>query len=94
MRKTIPMVVAASLLSGLAVVQAQQAERVQDRDARSVVQQPQLPDGFQMKDLKQIDNIRGRLADVTNYALTRGDFGKLVDQLAVFNRDQMKNWAR
>jgi len=95
MRKTIPMVVAASLLSGLAIAQAQQAQqadRTQERETRNVAQQPQLPDGFQMKDLKQIDNIRGRLADLTNYALTKGDFGKVVDQLAVFNRDQMKNW--
>jgi len=92
MRKTLPLVVAASLLSGIAVVQAQQAQRATDREERNVAQQPSLPDGFQMKDLKQIDNIRGRLADVTNYALTKDDFGKVVDQLAVFNRDQMKNW--
>ena len=95
MRKTIPMVLAASLLSGMAVVQAQQAQqtdRTQNRENRNVAQQPSLPDGFQMKELHQIDNIRGRLADVTNYALTKDDFGKLVDQLAVFNRDQMKNW--
>jgi len=95
MRKTIHLVFAASLLSGLAVVQAQQAQqadRAQDRENRNVAQQPSLPDGFQMKELKQIDNIRGRLADISNYALTKGDFGKVVDQLAVFNRDQMKNW--
>jgi hypothetical protein len=92
MRKTIPLVLAASLISGLAVAQAQQADRATDRDNRNLAQQPSLPDGFQMKELKQIDNIRGRLADVTNYALTKGDFGKVVDQLAVFNRDQMKNW--
>jgi hypothetical protein len=92
MRKTLPLVLAASLLSGIALVQAQQAQRATDREEKNVAQQPSLPDGFQMKELKQIDNIRGRLVDVTNYALTRDNFGKVVDQLAVFNRDQMKNW--
>jgi hypothetical protein len=83
---------AAGLLGSLAVVQAQQADQARDRNERNIAQQPQLPDGIQMKDLKQINNIREQAAKITNHALTRGDFGKVVDQLAVFNRDQMKDW--
>ncbi|HEY8748736.1 MAG TPA: hypothetical protein VIM11_12225 [Tepidisphaeraceae bacterium] len=92
MLKRFSLAIAAGLLGSLAVAQAQQADRARARAEGNVTQQPQLPDGMQMKELKQIDNIREQMANVTNYAMTRGDFGKVVNQLAVFNRDQMKDW--
>jgi len=52
-----------------------------------------LPNGFQQKDLNQIDNIRGELATVTQDAVTRGDFGKLIKNLAVVDRDRMKDYS-
>lgn len=66
----------------------------QERESRQAERQAQLqlPDGFQEKDLGQIDNIRGELALVTEYALTRGDFGRVIGQLAVWNRDRMKDY--
>jgi hypothetical protein len=92
MRRTISLTLAACLLGGVATTQAQQADRTRNADKTSLNTQLKLPEGFQMKDLKQIDNIRERLAKITNYALTKDDFGKVVDELAVFNRDQMKDW--
>lgn len=53
---------------------------------------PQLPDGFQMKELNKLDNVRKELARVTNIALTKDDFGKLVDSLALVNRERMKDY--
>lgn len=79
MRKLASLTLAGALF-GATLATAQQA------------QAPQLPDGFQMKELKQIDNVRDEIANITNYALTKGDFGKVVDQLAVFNRDRMKDY--
>ncbi|HEY2587077.1 MAG TPA: hypothetical protein VGI81_15125, partial [Tepidisphaeraceae bacterium] len=51
-----------------------------------------LPNGFQQKDLTQIDNIRGALATVTEDAITRRDFGKVIGNLAVEDRDRMKDY--
>ncbi|HSZ57173.1 MAG TPA: hypothetical protein VK797_16010 [Tepidisphaeraceae bacterium] len=84
-------------LTGMAgwqtIANAKPAQERQDRENRQAEQaQPQLPDGFDMKDLSQLDNVRGELAKVTEYALTRGDFGKVVAQLAVWNRDRMKDY--
>lgn len=59
---------------------------------RQVQQPPQLPQGVQMKELNQIDNVRKELATVVEDAMTRGDFGKVVDNLAVENRDKMKDY--
>jgi hypothetical protein len=53
---------------------------------------PQLPDGFQLKDLNQLDNIREELSKATDTAMTAGDFGKFIGHLAVFNRDRMKDF--
>jgi hypothetical protein len=92
MRRTIQLALAACLFSGVAVTQAQQADRARAPDSANPDTQLKLPEGFQMKDLKQIDNVHEQLAKLTNHALTQGDFGKVVDQLAVFNRDQMKDW--
>jgi hypothetical protein len=96
MRRVVTYVVAAAL-AGLAGWQtfagAGPVQRESQRDIQAGQQaQPQLPDGFQMKELHQIDNIRGELAKTTEYALTRGDFGKLIGELAVWNRDRMKDY--
>jgi hypothetical protein len=86
---------AAVLVSGAGLLASQWA--VAADKARNAAQaeqntQPQLPNGVQQKDLNQLDNIRGAMAAVTNDALTQGDFGKVVDKLAVENRDQMKDY--
>jgi len=62
------------------------------RESKAKQAEPKLPDGFQLKDLGQLDNVRDELAKVTEYAFTRGDFGKIIDQLAHENRDRMKDY--
>lgn len=62
------------------------------RESRAEQAELKLPDGFQLKDLGQLDNIRGQVAKVTEYAFTRGDFGRIIDQLAHENRDRMKDY--
>jgi len=62
------------------------------RDADREQAEPRLPDGFQLKNLDQIDNIRKELAIVAHDALERRDFGKVVGNLAVENRDRMKDY--
>ena len=82
-------------LTGMAgwqtIANAQAAQEREDRQAEQQAQ-PQLPDGFEMKDLKQLDNIRAEMAKTTEDALTRGDFGRVIGQLAVWNRDRMKDY--
>jgi len=95
MLRRFSLALAAGVLGGVAVAHAQQADRTRDpvpKDRMVERQQAQLPDGIQMKELKQIDNIRQQTAKLVNHAMTQGDFGRIVDQLAVFNRDQMKDW--
>jgi hypothetical protein len=92
MRRTALYALAAALI-GLAGWQAVADEPPAQRENQAEQQaQLQLPDGFQMKDLNQLDNVRRELAKVTEYALTRGDFGKLIGELAVWNRDRMKDY--
>jgi hypothetical protein len=74
-----------------AIADARPAQQRENAQAEQQAQ-PQLPDGFQLKDLNQIDNIRKELAKVSEYALTRGDFGKLIGETAVWNRDRMKDY--
>lgn len=95
---------AIALATGMVLVGTMAASAIaqQNRDARdrrseqqnnqAELQPVQLPDGFQMKDLKQLDNIRDELAKVVEYSLTREDFRKVVDQFAQHNRDQMKDY--
>jgi hypothetical protein len=92
MRRSIPLSLAVVLFGNVTLAQAQPGDPPTDRPQNNLTQQPQLPDGFQMKELNQIDNIRERVADTVNYAMTQGDFGKVVDQLAVYNRDRTKDW--
>jgi hypothetical protein len=85
--------VALAGLAGWQTIANAQAAQEKERESRQVEQaQLQLPDGFEMKDLNQLDNIRSELAQVTEYALTRGDFHKIIGRLAVWNRDRMKDY--
>jgi hypothetical protein len=95
MKKSATIFLAAALGSGLGFgtanfLSAADAPR-QHRDA-SAQNVPQLPNGFQMKELNQIDNIRSEISKATAAALDAGHFGDFVDHLATFNRDQMKDW--
>ena len=98
MRKPITYLVAAVLGGAMGLLSASwagaadpagQNER-SDRQVRN--NPPQLPDGFQMKDLGQLDNIRDELAKTTNTALTKDDFGKLIDRLSLVNRERTKDY--
>lgn len=76
-------------LAGAHWASAAQAER---RESKSEQAELKLPNGFQLKDLGQLDKIRGEVAKVTEYAFTRGAFGKIIDNLAHENRDRMQDY--
>jgi len=95
MRKTASFVLVAALGGGFGIATGQPTFGADAPDRSVQAEQaatPQLPNGFQLKDLSQLDNVRKELADVTEYALTTDDFGKIVDNLAVQNRDRLKDY--
>jgi hypothetical protein len=97
MRKSFMLVFAALLGSGAGYVTSSPALAADqtdgaNRSARETSAQPELPAGFQMKDLGQLDNVRDELSKVTEEAMTRGDFGKVISELAVDDRDRMKDY--
>lgn len=75
-------------------VRAADAERPREgqRAANTERQIPQLPNGFQMKELNQMDNVRGEVSAATEDAMTEGNFGKFVRDLSEPNQDRMKDW--
>lgn len=99
MRKATTFVLSAVLGSGIGVAAGQFASAAdQGRPDASAVKAaatnpPQLPNGFQMKDLNQLDNIREQMSRVTQEAAEPDNFGKFIKNLAVFNRDRMKDYS-
>lgn len=93
MSRTMAFALVAIVVGGLSMWAARPAFAAdQTRDKAAQQAEPQLPNGFQLKDLGQLDNIRGELATVSQDAVTRGDFGKVIDNLATVNRDRMKDY--
>ena len=96
MRKAIRLFVAAALGSGIGLMSASLAPGADDAretNAReSENKPPEFPAGFQLKDVGQLDNIRGELGNVTNKAVTKGDFGSLLSELTAQDKDRMKDY--
>lgn len=95
MRKTSSLVLAIALGGGIGLLTAQLAPaanqaREQAREQANQSDRPQLPNGFEMKDINQLDQIREELANVVQVALTKDDFSKLIDNLAEEDRDHYK----
>ena len=94
MRTAAPFALAATLGWGIAMTApvvgaADQIHKSQQNVDKAELQ---LPSGFKAKDLGQAQNIRGELATVTQDAVTRDDFGKIIDNLATEDRDRMKDY--
>jgi len=96
MRKKSSLVLAMALGGGIGLIAAQlapAADRERDPGREQAANQsdrPQLPNGFEMKDINQLDQIREQLANVVQVALTKDDFSKLIDNLAEEDRDHYK----
>ena len=98
MRKTASLILAVVLGGGIGMVTAQPAsaadrDRGTDQQGRQQAQEadrPQLPNGFEMKDINQLDQIREELANIVQTALSKDDFPKLIDNLAEEARDHYK----
>lgn len=94
MPKTLALAFVALVAGSLSIWTARPAiaaDAAQNKAAQQA--EPQLPNGFQQKDLHQLDQIRGELAAVTQDAITRGDFGKVIDNLATVDRERMKDYT-
>jgi len=95
MQRTLSFLLAAVLGGGIPPMAASSAvagDRDNDRQTAAEVSTPAFPDGMQVKDLGQLNDIRDELAKITYDAFTRGDFGKLIKNLASENRDRMKDF--
>ena len=94
MRKAIGLALAAALGIGVGFTGAQLAGAPEDARATSEQQNqpPQFPPGFQLKDVGDLNDIRGEFGNVTNKAVTKDNFGSLLAELATPDRDRMKDY--
>jgi hypothetical protein len=97
MRKTASLALAAALGAGTALVpnHSAVAATAPQNAAKSNEQGPlQFPPGIQEKKLNQEQNIRSTLKTVTQDALTRDDFVRIIDALAAEDRERMSDYKK
>jgi len=75
-----------------ALVVAAPPEHQLDRDKTPVAEAPMLPPGFTAKDVKADSEVRSGLAKLTDRALTKGDFNKMLAELATQDRDRAREF--
>lgn len=92
MQRAATLFLSVALGGGLGLIAGQLASAADNaREPARQSDHPQLPNGFEMKDLSQTKQIREELAKVVDAAVTRDGFPKLIDNLAEENRDRYKD---
>jgi len=95
MRKSAIVTLSAALAAGVSfvVINPATAATAQQSSAKSAeANSLALPAGIAAKSLNQEQSIHASLRTVTQDALTRDDFGKIVDNFAAEDRDRMKDY--
>ena len=98
MRKAFSWTVAAALGVGIGFTSAQfvsaadEAQRTSARESENKA--PEFPAGFQLKDVGDLNDIRGELGNVANKAVTKDDFGSLLSELTAQDKDRMKDYKQ
>ena len=96
MRKAIGFVITAALGAGVGLSSAQfvaAADNSQRSSARESAQL-QFPAGFQLKDVGDLNDIRGEFGNITNKAVTKHDFGSFLGELTAQDHSRMKDYKQ
>jgi len=96
MRRPFSFVIAAALGAGVGFSSAQfvVAADTPQRSAARESAQLQFPAGFQLKDVGDLNDIRGEFGNIANKAVTKHDFGSFLGELTAQDNDRMKDYKQ
>lgn len=98
MRKALSFVVVAALGAGVGFSSAQYVaaadapQQTSDREAAN--KPPEFPAGFQLKNVGDLNDIRGEFGNIANKAVEKDKFGSFLHELTDQDRERMKDFKQ